>query len=90
MHADESLPCLWHAKSLMAARVRETGPLLRIVGLLQPQSPADDELLRAIEMDGVIWIRGLVQAIVPTTIVTIGPAVVVAPTQGMTLTEVNQ
>jgi hypothetical protein len=50
--------------------------LLRVVALVQAQGAADDELMRTIQTDDAIRIRGRVQGIVLRTIVEIWPAVV--------------
>lgn len=51
--------------------------LLRVVAFVQPQGAGDDELMRTVQTDNVIRIRGRVQDIVLRTIVEIWPAVVV-------------
>lgn len=56
----------------------EAAPLLRVVAFVLPQGEADDALLRAVQTDDVIRVRGIVQEIRARTIVTIVPAVVVA------------
>lgn len=55
----------------------EAAPLLRVVAYVLPQSEADDALLRAVQTDDVLRVRGIVQEIRLRTVVAIVPAVVV-------------
>lgn len=60
----------------------EAASLLRVVAFVRPQGEADDALLRAVQTDDVIRVRGIVQEIRLRAVVMITPGVVVVASNG--------
>lgn len=55
----------------------EAAALIRVMAILIPRNPADEELLQAVRTDDVVCVRGIVQEIRLRTILTVVPAVLV-------------
>lgn len=63
----------------IAVQDPEAAALIRVMAIVIPTSPADEELLQAVKTDDVIRVRGIVQVIRLRTIVAVVPAIVVVP-----------